>query len=139
MSTLHISDTSFQPLCISLWVGSILLNMYLYLGSLHKVSAHCLLLLNLSPSTGCSVKHSQFSSVINCFLVIVPPLLSVFNIGSGLAYQIYLMFQCTKASTSSITSHINNTCAQILKCVTHAISFKGNHYNPTLVTFKILI
>ena len=45
----------------------------------------------------------------------------------------------TKASTSSITSHINNTCAQILKCVTHAISFKGNHYNPTLVTFKMLI
>ena len=48
------------------------------------------------------------------------------------------MFQYTKASTSSITSHINNTCAQILKCVTHAISFKGNHYNPTLVTLKIL-
>ena len=62
-----------------------------------------------------------------------------YNIGSGLAYQIYLVFQCTRASTSSITSHINNTCAQILKCVTHAISFKGNHYNPTLVTFKILI
>ena len=48
------------------------------------------------------------------------------------------MFQCTKASSSSITSHINNTCAQILKCITHAISFKGNHYNPTLVAFKTL-
>ena len=48
------------------------------------------------------------------------------------------MFQCTKASTSSITSHINNTYAQILKCVTHAISFKGNHYDPTLVTLTIL-
>ena len=59
-------------------------------------------------------------------------------IGSGLAYQIYLAFRCTKASTSLITSHINNTHAQILKCITHAISFKGNHYNPTLVAFKIL-
>lgn len=61
-----------------------------------------------------------------------------YNIGSGLAYQIYLVFRCTKASTSLITSHINNTHAQILKCITHAISFKGSHYNPTLVAFKIL-
>ena len=59
-------------------------------------------------------------------------------IGSVLAYQIYLVFRCTKASTSLITSHINNTHAQILKCITHAISFKGNHYNPTLVAFKTL-
>ena len=43
-----------------------------------------------------------------------------------------------KASTSLITSHNNNTCVQILKCVTHAISFKGNLYIPTLVIFKIL-
>ena len=64
--------------------------------------------------------------------------LGYFCIGSGLAYQIYLAFRCTKASTSLITSHINNTYAQILKCATHAISFKGNHYNPTLATFKIL-
>ena len=63
---------------------------------------------------------------------------STFNIGSGVAYQIYLVFRCTKASTSLITSHINNTHAQILKCITHAISFKGNHYNPTLVAFKTL-
>ena len=62
-----------------------------------------------------------------------------FDSNLGLAYQIYLVFKYTKASTSSITSHINNICAQILKCVTHAVSFKGNHYNPTLVIFKILI
>ena len=43
-----------------------------------------------------------------------------------------------KASTSLITSHINNTMRIVVKRVTHAISFKGNHYNPTLVTFKIL-
>ena len=59
-----------------------------------------------------------------------------YNIGSGLAYQIYLAFRCTKASTSLITSHINNTMYIVLKHVTHAVLFKGNHYNPTLVIFK---
>ena len=44
-----------------------------------------------------------------------------------------------KASTSSITSH-NITC--IIKRATHAVSFKGNLYNPTFsdgqIVYKLL-
>ena len=43
-----------------------------------------------------------------------------------------------KASTSLITSHINNTMRIVVKRVTHAISFKGNHYNPTISDSQIV-
>ena len=85
----------------------------------------------------CNLTEFKILSLYNLDSTIISNL-GYFCIGSGLAYQIYLAFRCTKASTSLITLHINNTHAQILKCITHAISFKGNHYNPTLVTFKIL-
>ena len=43
-----------------------------------------------------------------------------------------------KASTSLITSHVNNTMRIVVKRVTHAISFKGNHYNPTISDSQIV-
>ena len=43
-----------------------------------------------------------------------------------------------KASISLITSHNSNTMRIVVKRVTHAISFKGNHYNPTISDTQIL-
>lgn len=94
---------------------------YFNLGSSYKVSAHCLSMLHAI----CTFKQwlledrtlqSRNFLLFNVEISITPLQLIVLtiiidNIGSGLAYQIYLVFRCTKASTSSITSHTNNTYA----------------------------
>ena len=47
------------------------------------------------------------------------------------SYTIFVL----KASTSSIASHINTAHN---KCVTHAVSFKGNRYIPTISDTQIV-
>ena len=67
--------------------------------------------------------------------------LDFFNHIEILQLKSYMIF-VLKESTSLITSHINNTMYIAIKHVTHAVSFKGNLYNPTFsdsrITYKSL-
>ena len=72
-------------------------------------------------------------------------LLIVICLWSGLSLNHIEMLQlksytlfALKASTSLITSHINNTMRIVVKRVTHAISFKENRYIPTISDTQIV-
>ena len=60
----------------------------------------------------------------------------VFNHIEILQLKRYTIF-ALKASISLITSHNSTTMRIVVKRVTHAISFKGNRYNPTFSDSQI--
>ena len=61
----------------------------------------------------------------------------VFNHIEMLQLKRYTIF-VLKASISLISSHNNNTMRIAVKRVTHAISFKGNRYIPTISDTQIV-
>ena len=61
----------------------------------------------------------------------------VFNHIEMLQLKRYTIF-ALKASISLITSHNSNTMRIVVKRVTHAISFKGNRYIPTISDTQIV-
>ena len=61
----------------------------------------------------------------------------VFNHIEMLQLKRYTIF-ALKASISLISSHNNNTMRIAVKRVTHAISFKGNRYIPTISDTQIV-
>ena len=61
----------------------------------------------------------------------------VFNHIEMLQLKRYTIF-ALKASISLISSHNNNTMRIVVKRITHAISFKGNRYIPTVSDTQIV-